>query len=153
MLPEWQGRLDPGLERIADAGRDVTAFDISRAQRTRNELQLTAAAFFERFDLLLTPTMTLPPFPIGIDFPPEVGGQPVTGMQWTAFTFPFNLTGNPAASVPAGWTDDGLPIGLQVVGRRWRDDVVLRACAAFEAIQPGHCAAPNSYPASFDASV
>ena len=80
--------------------------------------------------------MTLPPFPIGIDFPPEVGGQPVTGMQWTAFTFPFNLTGHPAASVPAGWTADGLPIGLQIVGRRWRDDVVLRACAAFEAVQP-----------------
>ena len=52
-------------------------------------------------------------------------------MQWTAFTFPFNLTGHPAASVPAGWTADGLPIGLQVVGRRWHDDLVLRACAAF----------------------
>ena len=136
LLPEWQGRLDPGLERLADVGRKLTAFDVSRAQRVRNDLQLMAAAFFERFDLLLTPTMTLPPFPVGIDFPPEVGGQPVTGMQWTAFTFPFNLTGNPAASVPAGWTPDGLPIGLQIVGRRWEDDVVLRASAAFEALQP-----------------
>jgi aspartyl-tRNA(Asn)/glutamyl-tRNA(Gln) amidotransferase subunit A len=80
--------------------------------------------------------MTLPPFPVGIDFPPEVGGEPVTGMQWTAFTFPFNLSGNPAASVPAGWTEEGLPIGLQIVGRRWEDALVLRACAAFEAIQP-----------------
>ncbi|GIW03904.1 MAG: hypothetical protein KatS3mg059_0524 [Thermomicrobiales bacterium] len=80
--------------------------------------------------------MTLPPFAIGIDFPTEVAGQPVHGMQWTAFTFPFNLTGNPAASVPAGWTDDGLPIGLQIVGRRWEDAVVLRASAAFEAFQP-----------------
>jgi aspartyl-tRNA(Asn)/glutamyl-tRNA(Gln) amidotransferase subunit A len=136
LLPEWQGQIDPGLERIRDAGRNVTAFDIARAQKIRNELQLTAASFLERYDLLLTPTMTLPPFPIGTDFPPEVGGRPVTGMQWTAFTFPFNMTGNPAASVPAGWTEDGLPIGLQVVGRRWQDDVVLRACAAFEAIQP-----------------
>jgi aspartyl-tRNA(Asn)/glutamyl-tRNA(Gln) amidotransferase subunit A len=57
-------------------------------------------------------------------------------MQWTAFTFPFNLTGQPAASVPAGWTADGLPVGLQIVGRRWEDALVLRACAAFEALQP-----------------
>ncbi len=136
LLGEWQGKLDPGLERIADAGRKLSAFDVSRAQVIRNELQLTGAAFFERFDLLLTPTMTLQPFPVGIDFPPEVGGKPVTGMQWTAFTFPFNLTGDPAASVPAGWTTDGLPIGLQIVGPRWHDAHVLRAAAAFEAIQP-----------------
>ena len=136
LLPEWEGQIDPGLVRIRDAGRGVTAFDISRAQRVRNEMQLTAAAFFTRYDSLLTPTMTLPPFPVGIDFPPEVGGEPVTGMQWTAFTFPFNLTGNPAASLPAGLTEDGLPIGLQVVGRCWDDAAVLRACAAFEALQP-----------------
>jgi aspartyl-tRNA(Asn)/glutamyl-tRNA(Gln) amidotransferase subunit A len=136
LLPDWKGQLDPGLERIADAGRGLTAFDVSRAQQVRNDLQLTATEFFTRYDLLLTPTMTLPPFPVGIDFPPEVGGEPVTGMQWTAFTFPFNLSGNPAASVPAGWTEEGLPIGLQIVGRRWEDALVLRACAAFEAIQP-----------------
>jgi len=135
-LPEWQGKLDPGLELIAEAGRSVTAFDISRAQRIRNDLQVQGAKFFERYDLLLTPTMTLPPFPVGINFPPEVGGQPVTGMQWTAFTFPFNLTGDPAASVPAGWTESGLPIGLQIVGPRWHDARVLRASAAFEALQP-----------------
>ncbi len=136
LLGEWQGKLDPGLERIADAGRMLTAFDVSRAQVVRNELQLIGSAFFERYDLLLTPTMTLPPFPVGIDFPPEVGGQPVTGMQWTAFTFPFNLTGDPAASVPADWTASGLPVGLQIVGPRWHDARVLRASAAFEAIQP-----------------
>lgn len=135
-LPEWQGKLDPGLERIADAGRTLSAFDVSRAQRVRNDLQVQSARFFERYDLLLTPTMTLPPFPVGINFPPEVGGQPVTGMQWTAFTFPFNLTGDPAASVPADWTESGLPIGLQIVGPRWQDARVLRACAAFEALQP-----------------
>jgi aspartyl-tRNA(Asn)/glutamyl-tRNA(Gln) amidotransferase subunit A len=114
----------------------LTAFDLARAQLVRNDLQLTAARFFARYDLLVTPTMTLPPFPLGIDFPSEVGGTPVTGMQWTSFTFPFNLTGHPAARVPAGWTEDGLPIGLQLVGRRWEDALVLRAAAAFEALQP-----------------
>jgi aspartyl-tRNA(Asn)/glutamyl-tRNA(Gln) amidotransferase subunit A len=151
LLPQWRGLLDPGLERMAEAGRGLSAFDVSRAQRVRNDLIATAAAFFERFDLLLTPTMTLPPFPVGSDFPPEVVGQPVTGMQWTAFTFPFNLTGHPAASVPAGWTADGLPIGLQVVGRRWRDDLVLRAGAAFEALQPWADRRPPVLAATSDA--
>jgi aspartyl-tRNA(Asn)/glutamyl-tRNA(Gln) amidotransferase subunit A len=136
LLPEWRGKIDPGLELIEEAGRSVTAFDIARAQETRNKLIDTGTAFFEKFDLLLTPTMTLPPFPVGINFPPEVGGQPVTGMQWTAFTFPFNMTGDPAASVPAGFTADGLPIGLQIVGPRWHDARVMRAAAAFEAVQP-----------------
>lgn len=136
LLPDWSGKLDPGLERLVERGRPLTAFDIARATKRRIEMQVTMARFFERFDLLLTPTMTLPPFPVGIDFPDRVGGEPVTGMQWTAFTFPFNLTGNPAASIPAGWTAEGLPIGLQVVGRRWEDGLVLRACAAFEAIAP-----------------
>lgn len=135
-LPEHAGTLDPGLEGIVDAGRGITAFDVARATMVRNELQQVAARFFDRYDLLLTPTMTLPPFRLGIDFPTEVGGTPVAGMQWTAFTFPFNLTGQPAASIPAGWTDDGLPIGLQVVGRRWDDALVLRACAALEAVAP-----------------
>ncbi|HEY7032947.1 MAG TPA: amidase, partial [Thermomicrobiales bacterium] len=120
-LPEWREKMDPGLVRIVEVGREVAAFDVGRAQAARNELRQAAHRFFGRYDLLLTPTMTLPPFALGIDFPSEVGGQPVSGMQWTAFTFPFNLTGQPAASVPAGWTEDGLPVGLQVVGRRWED--------------------------------
>ena len=135
-LPQWSGKLDPGLERVVELGRNVSGFDIARATDARGELQTAAARFFERHDLLLTPTMALPPFPVGIDFPDTVGGLPVDGMQWTAFTFPFNLTGQPAASVPAGLTDDGLPIGLQIVGRRWEDARVLRASAAFEALAP-----------------
>lgn len=135
-LAEWREKMDPGLVRVIELGRDVTAFEVGRAEAARNELRQSAHRFFERYDLLLTPTMTLPPFALGIDFPAEVGGRPVTGMQWTAFTFPFNLTGQPAASVPAGWTGDGLPVGLQIVGRRWEDALVLRASAAFEAIQP-----------------
>jgi aspartyl-tRNA(Asn)/glutamyl-tRNA(Gln) amidotransferase subunit A len=136
LLPEWAGQMDPGLERIAELGRSLSAFDLAKAQNIRHDLQLTLAAFFERFDLLLTPTMALPPFPVGIDFPDRIDGKQVTGMQWTPFTFPFNLSGSPAASVPAGWTDSGLPVGLQIVGRNWEDPLVLRASAAFEALQP-----------------
>jgi Asp-tRNA(Asn)/Glu-tRNA(Gln) amidotransferase A subunit family amidase len=136
LLPDWRDQLDPGLVWIADLGRQYSAYDVSRAHRKRLELQDTARRFFEKYDLLLTPTMTLPPFGLGISYPREVAGVPVRGMQWTAFTFPFNLTGQPAASVPCGWTAEGLPVGLQVVGRRHDDASVLRACAAFERSAP-----------------
>lgn len=136
LLPQWSGKLDPGLERLAERGRSLSAFDVAHAMKLRLELQLHMARLFETYDLLLTPTMPLLPFPIGIDFPTEIGGRTVSGMQWTAFTFPFNLTGNPAVSIPAGWMPDGLPVGLQIVGRRWEDSRVLRAAAAFEALAP-----------------
>ena len=64
LLPEWRGKLDPGLELIEAAGRSVSAFDIARAQTTRSDLIATGSAFLERYDLLLTPPMTLPPFPV-----------------------------------------------------------------------------------------
>ena len=88
LLPEWGDQLDPGLGWIAELGRQYSAFDVSRAQQRRFALQETARRFFERYDFLLTPTMTLPPFPVGISYPREVAGRPVRGMQWTAFTFP-----------------------------------------------------------------
>ena len=93
-------------------------------------------AFFEKYDLLLTPTVACPPFPIGQDHPTEVDGKPVSPYGWIQFTYPFNLTGQPAASVPCGFTKTGLPIGLQIVGRRFADGAVLRAAVAFEAARP-----------------
>ena len=92
--------------------------------------------FLARFDLLITPTLAVAAFPL--DAPPirEIAGQPVSPLGWTPFTFPFNLTGQPAASVPAGFTAAGLPVGLQIVGRRHADRTVLAASAAFEAEVP-----------------
>jgi aspartyl-tRNA(Asn)/glutamyl-tRNA(Gln) amidotransferase subunit A len=93
-------------------------------------------ALFEKYDLLVTPTLACPPFAIGLDNPTEIAGTPVGAYAWIPFTFPFNLTGQPAASVPVGFTRDGLPIGLQIVGRRFADVDVLRASAAFERARP-----------------
>jgi aspartyl-tRNA(Asn)/glutamyl-tRNA(Gln) amidotransferase subunit A len=93
-------------------------------------------AFFEKYDLLLTPTVACPPFAVGLDNPPEIAGKKIPPYGWIPFTYPFNLTGQPAASVPAGFTRDGLPIGLQIVGRRFDDAGVLRAAAAFERVRP-----------------
>jgi aspartyl-tRNA(Asn)/glutamyl-tRNA(Gln) amidotransferase subunit A len=93
-------------------------------------------ALFERYDLLLTPTIACPPFDVNVDNPDRIAGKPVPPYGWIPFTYPFNLTGQPAASVPCGFTKAGLPIGLQVVGRRFDDATVLRASAAFERARP-----------------
>jgi aspartyl-tRNA(Asn)/glutamyl-tRNA(Gln) amidotransferase subunit A len=95
-----------------------------------------AQTFLARFDLLLTPTTAVAPFGVTARPPREIAGQAVSVLGWMPFTFPFNLTGQPAASVPAGVTDDGLPVGLQIVGRRNADRTVLAASAAFEAACP-----------------
>jgi aspartyl-tRNA(Asn)/glutamyl-tRNA(Gln) amidotransferase subunit A len=83
-------------------------------------------ALFERYDLLLSPTVACPPLRIGEWFAAEIAGRPVGREAGSALTFAFNLTGQPAASVPCGFTRAGLPIGLQVVGRRFADALVLR---------------------------
>jgi len=73
---------------------------------------------------------------VGLDNPTEIAGTPVDAYAWIPFTYPFNMTGQPASSVPCGFTKDGLPIGLQIVGRRFDDATVLRASAAFERARP-----------------
>jgi aspartyl-tRNA(Asn)/glutamyl-tRNA(Gln) amidotransferase subunit A len=93
-------------------------------------------ALFEKYDLLLTPTLARPAFPVGLEHPTEIAGQPVSPWAWTPYTYAFNLTGQPAASLPCGFTRERLPIGLQIVGRRFDDVTVLRAAAAFERLRP-----------------
>ncbi|MBI4594583.1 MAG: amidase [Candidatus Rokubacteria bacterium] len=135
-LPESEGEMDPTLVKFVRRGGAVTARDylLAREQVARfwNEVQ----AFLARFDLLLTPTVAVPPFPAGESPPREIGAERVSVLGWMPFTYPFNLTGQPAASVPAGFTDDGRPVGLQIVGRRHADRVVLAASAAYEAARP-----------------
>jgi hypothetical protein len=96
------------------------------------------ARFMTQYDLLLTPAMELTAFPLGRFTPAAIGGEPVSDVfdDWCHFCYPFNLTGQPAMSVPMGAAEDGLPVGLQIVGRRFEDDLVLRAAAAWERIAP-----------------
>ena len=117
---------------------DWTVEQLTGAVMHRKMVYEAAWRFFRGYDLLLTPTAAVLPFEHGLQGPPVIDGREVDGFYWMSFTFPFNLTGQPAASVPAGFTRDGLPVGLQIVGRRLDDGLVLRASAAYEAAAPWH---------------
>ena len=129
-------QMDPGLVAVVEQYRDLPTSEVMTAQAERELLWQQMRRFFEKFDLLLTPTVACPPFGLNRFGPEEIAGQPVEGWSWTAFTYPFNLTGQPAATIPCGWTESGLPVGLHIVGRRYDEPTVLRASAAFEMAYP-----------------
>ncbi len=135
-LPERRSEIDPGLLPIVERALAQGPIDYIQAWLERLAWWAHPRALFEKYDLLVTPTVASPPFAVGLDTPPDVAGTRVSFYGWLPYTFPFNLTGQPAASVPCGFTRDGLPIGLQIVGRRYVDATVLRACAAFERARP-----------------
>ena len=135
-LPAAEPRLDPTLVKFVRRGGSITARDYLRARARVAEYWEEVRAFSERFDLLLTPTTAVAPFAAGERTPREIDGEAVSVLGWMPFTYPFNLTGQPAASVPAGLTADGVPVGLQIVGRRHADRAVLAAAAAYEAVRP-----------------
>jgi aspartyl-tRNA(Asn)/glutamyl-tRNA(Gln) amidotransferase subunit A len=144
-LQPFQARraeIEPGLQRIMDTAAANPPSRYVQAWMERLAWWQHPRAFFERYDLLLTPTVACPPFALGLDHPSEIAGAPVVPYGWLPYTYPFNLTGQPAASIPCGFTHDGLPIGLQIVGRRFDDVTVLRAAAAFEREQPWANARP-----------
>jgi Asp-tRNA(Asn)/Glu-tRNA(Gln) amidotransferase A subunit family amidase len=128
--------IDPGLLPIIQDAVKWPASRYVQAWFDRLTWYDHVRRYFDTHDLLLTPTIATPPFKVGLDNPADIAGRPVEAYDWIPFTYPFNLTGNPAASVPCGFTKDGLPIGLQIVGRRFDDVTVLRAAAAFEKLAP-----------------
>ena len=128
--------IDAGLQPIIEEALRLPPTAYVEAWFERNAWAEHTQRFFENHDLLLTPTAATAAFELGILYPDTIDGKPVSREASSAFTFPFNMTGEPAASVPCGFTRDGMPIGLQIVGRRFEDATVLRACAAFEAARP-----------------
>lgn len=134
MAAQYRGRISPHL---ADWLRiPWTAEDFTNANLARKAVANRMWRLMTRYDLLVTPTLCVPPFPILMQGPEKIAGRNVTPAAWIAMTFPINLTGQPAASVPAGFTRDGLPVGLQIIGRHLDDPMVLRASGCFEAAQP-----------------
>ncbi len=125
---------DPGLCEIAAAGRGHAATDYIAALQARDALALEMSLFHEQWDLLLTPTLPIPAFEAGRETPEGASDPRWPG--WPPFTYPFNMTQQPAATVPCGFTEAGLPVGLQIVGPRHADALVLRAARAYEAAHP-----------------
>ena len=132
------GRSDGSVPRPAQShGEKMSAIEWERATHRRTAFWHTVRRLFERYDLLVTPTTSVAAFPIGLSYPAEIEGRKIDNqLQWFPFTFPFSITGQPAITVPCGFTAEGLPVGLQIVGKRFADATVLRAAAAFEAAQP-----------------
>lgn len=134
-FPEGSGhRVDPGLRRVWERGRTYSARDYLDATAERMALGIHMGEFHTHYDVLLTPTMPVQPFEVGHDVPP--GSGLTDWPQWTGFTYPFNMTQQPAVSVPAGFTSQGLPVGLQIVGPRHSDDLVLAVARLVEELRP-----------------
>jgi aspartyl-tRNA(Asn)/glutamyl-tRNA(Gln) amidotransferase subunit A len=139
-IPEPKRKLmDPGLLEVARAGEKYSVREIQDATLRRGALGVHMHRFHEKYDLLLTPTLPLPAFEAGREV--EDVARERRWTDWTPFSYPFNLTQQPAATVPCGLTKDGLPAGLQIVGPKYADALVLRAARAYESAYP--IALPN----------
>lgn len=134
MVAEHGEQMSPHLVELLS--QPWTAEQLTDGQTARKRLVNRMWRFMADYDLLLSPTLTVPPFPVGIQGPELVDGHVVPNTAWLGFTSPINMTGQPAASLPAGFTTAGLPVGLQIVGRHLADATVLRASAAFEQAAP-----------------
>jgi aspartyl-tRNA(Asn)/glutamyl-tRNA(Gln) amidotransferase subunit A len=128
--------LEPELAQIVAEGQELSAMDYMRALAGRTKLCMTMRAFFQEFDLLLTPALAVPAFDVGLLRPPGWPEDDTYWTDWTPFSIPFNLSQQPACSIPCGFTADGLPVGLQIVADSFREDLVLRAAKAFETARP-----------------
>ncbi len=137
-LEEIQDEVDNQfLKQFLNMARQTTAMEVAMAERTRTRLWLKMRDFFQRYDFLITPTTSTPAFPADQLFPQEIAGRPVENrIESYLHTYALSFTGLPAISVPAGWTEQGLPVGLQIIGRRLGDGSVVRAAANFERIAP-----------------
>ncbi len=140
LLPQWRERMSPTLLRQMDDGANHSAEDLMHAYVRRTEIYRQIQGWFERYDIIAMPTLTRTALPLkeGLFEPIEVAGQKFNSVRkaWFPYTHPFNLSGNPAVTLPCGVHPDGLPMAIQLVGRRGADALLCRAAALFEQAQP-----------------
>jgi aspartyl-tRNA(Asn)/glutamyl-tRNA(Gln) amidotransferase subunit A len=135
-LKQWANQMDPGLVACIEAGAKMSVVDYLLWRERKMAYVSAINHWFEDWDFLLTPAVSVAAFPAELLMPKHWPSHDWDWLSWAEFSYPFNMSWNPAASVPCGFTADGLPVGLQVVGRRFDDLGVLQAAAAFEAVQP-----------------
>jgi Asp-tRNA(Asn)/Glu-tRNA(Gln) amidotransferase A subunit family amidase len=151
------GHVDPATVELITAGGDSTGLGYARARNAQLAYAAAWGRFMRRYDLMLTPAMECTSFRHGLWHPEEIGGEPIGEFfdDWCHFCYPFNFTGQPAISVPMGTAERGLPVGLQIVGRRFEDELVLRAAAAWERLEPWplHAQLPQAGPRAADGEL
>lgn len=136
-LSEQQLALfEPVVQNLIERGKGLSVVAVGKANLARETVWYALNRVFEAHDLLVCPTTAVSAFPINDGPPPSINGTKVDPLLGWFLTYPINFTGNPAASIPCGFSGDGLPIGMQIIGRRLDDDVVLRASRAFERAAP-----------------
>jgi aspartyl-tRNA(Asn)/glutamyl-tRNA(Gln) amidotransferase subunit A len=140
LLPQWGNRMSPTLLKQMELGKDITGQDVARALLDRTRLYRKVQGWFSRFDAIAMPTLTRTAIPIEerLFEPIEIDGQKVDTVRkaWYPYTHPFNLTGHPAVTLPCGFHGDGLPMAIQLVGRRREDARLLRVAALYEQSRP-----------------
>jgi amidase len=133
--PEFRKLVNPLVVGNVESGLKVSIRDVGHADRERSNLWNRVEAFFQKYDYLVAPTVPIPPFTAETVFPKEINGIPMENyIDWVMLTYAFTLTGLPVISIPCGWTEQGFPVGIQIVGRRHREDAVLKAAAACEQV-------------------
>ena len=133
LLKEHRDKLKDTVIWNTEEGLKRSAQDIARAENLRTAMYHRMRLFLEKYDFFVCPVNQLPPFPVDQDYPREIAGVKMTNyLDWMKSCYYITLTTHPAISVPAGFTDDGLPVGIQIVGR-YRDDFgLLQFAHAFE---------------------
>jgi aspartyl-tRNA(Asn)/glutamyl-tRNA(Gln) amidotransferase subunit A len=135
-LEKWESQMDPGLVACIKEAKTVSVMDYQLVRERKMAYVASIHRWFEDWDFLLTPSVSVAAFPAENLMPDHWPHHDWDWLSWAEFSYPFNMSWNPAASVPCGFTAEGLPVGLQIVGKRFDDLGVLQASAAFEAIQP-----------------
>ena len=135
MTPEQIAQMDPLLTDMLDRSKSLDVLQVLDAHKAREEMALKLCNVHKDFDLLVTPTMPITAFEAG-PYNPWKSDKPEDWIRWSSFTYPFNLSQQPASSCPCGFDADGLPIGLQIIGPKYSDYLVLQASRAFEKRAP-----------------
>ena len=133
-MRERRELLDPDVAAMIEQALAMDAEAYGRAVQMRYAFRESTRKFFDDYDLLLSPTLPVAGVDVGVNIPVRFADRNL--VTWVSYTYPFNLTGQPAASIPAGFTDERLPVGLQLVARAYREDNLFAAAAAFETARP-----------------
>ncbi len=135
-MEKFKEKMEPTLVKFIEGGISYPATAFLKAIDQRKRFHEKFAKFMKDYDILITPTVALPAFEIDLPFPTEIDGVGVSPTGWQPYTPPFNLTGQPAATIPCGFSKDGLPIGMQIVGHRYDDLLVLQVAKTFQDVAP-----------------